>query len=964
MVAGERTDIPGTPGCRRRARHDRRRPTERGPRPARRHRAHHAPAGRRTRVHVQRVRRCASTATWSPRPRARPATRRSAAATRPGRPDVHPFAGPADLARRRHPARRGEHPAGAGRRRALARGATASPGTARRTRSTSPGRRGRARPRGVRRRRARRAAADRRRERARPPTGSASAGPATSGRPDHPAHHPAARRVRGDQPAARDRRRRPRRPRQARTERPARPSRHSTGSSRSPDYADFARPLAGIGRADATRLPTARGSRPRHRRRRGRHPARPDVRPLHRLRPRSPGSATPPLPSGSSPCANCAARHGGWTSRSAPTTLGHGRAAHARAAPARLGFGCEPARLRVRPPTQPGSIRVTPSGRTRRRRRRTVDHAGRPHDPIRTPCRVVSAVTAILIERRPVADPRRPRPRSAERGLHPVRPAARRAGRRTCPDTLILKEADPHEPRPRRPARPAADGLPHARRRRRRAAAGAARGHRGTGRPRPRRHRAAATTTGSSRPADWVVPYLGDLVGYRPLPGYEETPGTGRTARRPARPAPGRRRTPSPTAAARAPSPCWRNWRPTSPAGRPAPWSSPGCWPPTSRSGSTAAPPTPPPRGGYPGRTVDLRDGDALDLADGPFDTLAHLADVRRVTSARRQGGPAPAGVGLFVWRLKPYAITRGPGVLRRPGPQPLHLHHPRQRHARSSPGPAASPSADAHRRRSTTCPAFIRRRRVRRASRGDYYGPGKSCAIWRDEERQPVPLADIVAADLTDWRYRPRHGQVAVDPVLGRIAFGARSPPTAGCGSATTTRSPPTSAAASTNATSHRPARRYRQQGRPEAAGQRTRATTLRDGRRGLAVGHRQGRRPTAPTRSSRSPTAASTGAARRPPRPRRPPGGARRRRTRPVIRLLDWYSNRPDALGRVRGDPPARASRAAGCDPGRTADHRPRPQRAPDRRARSSSGTAPWCRAGRSTRLRPAPAPSRASC
>src|SRR5690606_29580530 len=32
--------------------------------------------------------------------------------------------------------------------------------------------------------------------------------------------------------------------------------------------------------------------------------------------------------------------------------------------------------------------------------------------------------------------------------------------------------------------------------------------------------------------ADWVVPYLGDLVGYRPLPGYEEALAAGGPAAR------------------------------------------------------------------------------------------------------------------------------------------------------------------------------------------------------------------------------------------------------------------------------------------------------------------------------------------------------------------------------------------------------------------------------------------------
>lgn len=76
--------------------------------------------------------------------------------------------------------------------------------------------------------------------------------------------------------------------------------------------------------------------------------------------------------------------------------------------------------------------------------------------------------------------------------------------------------------------------------------------------------------------------------------------------------------------------------------------------------------------------------------------------------------------------------------------------------------------------------PAYIRRRQL--ADRlADYYGPGRSFTIWRDGQDEPVPLSDLVVADLTDWRYRPKRGQVAVDPVLGRIAFGSRSAPRQG---------------------------------------------------------------------------------------------------------------------------------------------------------------------------------------
>ncbi len=61
------------------------------------------------------------------------------------------------------------------------------------------------------------------------------------------------------------------------------------------------------------------------------------------------------------------------------------------------------------------------------------------------------------------------------------------------------------------------------------------------------------------------------------------------------------------------------------------------------------------------GRTVDLRRGDALELLDGPFDRLAHTVDVRRINSHRTLGRYNIPSVGLFVWRLKSYSVTQAP---------------------------------------------------------------------------------------------------------------------------------------------------------------------------------------------------------------------------------------------------------------------------------------------------------------
>lgn len=177
-------------------------------------------------------------------------------------------------------------------------------------------------------------------------------------------------------------------------------------------------------------------------------------------------------------------------------------------------------------------------------------------------------------------------------------------------------------------------------------------------------------------------------------------------------------------------------------------------------------------------RTVDVRRGAELDLLGSPFDDFAHTAAAPRIGSGQRQGRYSPPAVGLFVWRLKPYSISNAPAYC---------IDRARSLYTFSilgndtplvtKPVPEPSPS---HIATSDNVPAFIRRRALADRT-ADFYGPGKSFQIWRDGERRPVPLADLVIADLSDWTYRPQRKQVAVDPVLGRIAFGSRSAPKRG---------------------------------------------------------------------------------------------------------------------------------------------------------------------------------------
>lgn len=178
------------------------------------------------------------------------------------------------------------------------------------------------------------------------------------------------------------------------------------------------------------------------------------------------------------------------------------------------------------------------------------------------------------------------------------------------------------------------------------------------------------------------------------------------------------------------------------------------------------------------GRTVDLRDGGALDRLGGPFEVLAHTVDVRRIRSNHTPGRHNIPTVGVFVWRLKAFPVTDMPAdCVEDIGPHcftfsvlgndtPLYTRPVRE----SDPTDIAGP---------LNVPAPIRRRALA-ADRDAYYGRERSFVI-RVGRDSFVPGSRIVVADLDGWHYRPLPGTVAVDPERGRIAFPPRHAPKEG---------------------------------------------------------------------------------------------------------------------------------------------------------------------------------------
>lgn len=168
------------------------------------------------------------------------------------------------------------------------------------------------------------------------------------------------------------------------------------------------------------------------------------------------------------------------------------------------------------------------------------------------------------------------------------------------------------------------------------------------------------------------------------------------------------------------------------------------------------------------GLTPDLRRWEQLERLETPFDTLAHSVDTRRIASG--EGKHNIPNVGIFLWRLGAHRLRRSPAVsldAQRFLFSPLGNNAPLFR--REVPEKTIS-----HLAGPANVPAPIGRREFHEAI-GDFYGEAKSVFI------EGVAPADVIVCNLADfgggWAHTPSPGKVAIDPVLGRIAFGDAQP-------------------------------------------------------------------------------------------------------------------------------------------------------------------------------------------
>jgi hypothetical protein len=177
-------------------------------------------------------------------------------------------------------------------------------------------------------------------------------------------------------------------------------------------------------------------------------------------------------------------------------------------------------------------------------------------------------------------------------------------------------------------------------------------------------------------------------------------------------------------------------------------------------------------------RSVDVRNMDALERLVGAFDETARSVAVGRLGSRRTRSRWNVPEVALFVFRLRSHSLTRAPAFC---------IDRASNRYTFSVLGNDAPlmtrPASKAQPGRTdfeSLVPGFITRRALHSRT-AELYGPGRSIRIWRDGVDTPIPARQMVAADLSEWAYRPKHDEVAVDPERGRIAFSPRNAPETG---------------------------------------------------------------------------------------------------------------------------------------------------------------------------------------
>jgi hypothetical protein len=172
--------------------------------------------------------------------------------------------------------------------------------------------------------------------------------------------------------------------------------------------------------------------------------------------------------------------------------------------------------------------------------------------------------------------------------------------------------------------------------------------------------------------------------------------------------------------------------------------------------------------------TPHLRDWEPLERISTPFDSVAHTADMRLITG--RRGKYNIPNVGIFLWRIGSYSLHDAPAFRvdeRRFLFNPLGQDTPLYNNP-------VSEEQITHLAEPVNVPMPLSRR-VPDRDKAIYYGADKSLLLKVNDVT--VAADDIRVCNLSDqggdWAHKPKD-KFALDPVLGRIALPETTGPNA----------------------------------------------------------------------------------------------------------------------------------------------------------------------------------------
>jgi hypothetical protein len=183
-------------------------------------------------------------------------------------------------------------------------------------------------------------------------------------------------------------------------------------------------------------------------------------------------------------------------------------------------------------------------------------------------------------------------------------------------------------------------------------------------------------------------------------------------------------------------------------------------------------------------RTMNLRQWEPMERIGTPFDQTARIVNVRRISNAA--GKHNIPNIGFFLWRLAAYRLSESPAVaVGADGRRWMFSPLGENRQLFTLP---QTEENIAHLAEPVNVPAPISRRVLDRYL-PDYYGVKSSSSLCVFENGKAIgptesepELRDFVAVcNLSDsasgWNNMPTGRQIAIDPVLGRVAFPTDNP-------------------------------------------------------------------------------------------------------------------------------------------------------------------------------------------